>query len=50
MNLTSRMKKFKADEARGIEGLLSGIRKTAKTDAEALERMEVFEMLYASKT
>ena len=43
--------KFKADEARGIEGLLSGIRKTAKTDAEALEKgMEVFEMLYASKT
>lgn len=43
--------KFKADEARGIEGLLSGIRKTAKSDAEALEKgMEVFDMLYASKT
>ena len=43
--------KFKVDEARGIEGLLSGIRKTAKSDAEALEKeMEVFEMLYASKT
>lgn len=42
--------KFKTDEARGIEGLLSGIRKTAKSDAEALEKgMEVFEMLYASK-
>lgn len=43
--------KFKPDEARGIEGLLSGIRKTAKTDAEALGKgMEIFEMLYASKT
>lgn len=43
--------KFKTDEARGIEGLLIGIRKTAKSDAEALEKgMEVFEMLYASKT
>ena len=43
--------KYSNDEAKGIECLLSGIRKTAKTDAEALEKgMEVFEMLYASKT
>ncbi|RJQ38694.1 MAG: ChrB protein, partial [Nitrospiraceae bacterium] len=42
--------KYSNDEAKGIEGLLSGIRKTAKTDAGALEKgMEVFEMLYASK-
>ena len=42
--------KYSNDEAKGIECLLSGIRKTAKTDAEALEKgMEVFEMLYASK-
>ncbi|MBI1811667.1 MAG: chromate resistance protein [Nitrospirae bacterium] len=43
--------KYSNAEAKGIEGLLSGIRKTAKADAEALEKgMEAFEMLYASKT
>lgn len=43
--------KFKADEARGVEGLLRGIRKTVKTDEEVLEKgMEIFEMLYASNT
>jgi len=43
--------KFKTPEARGIEEVLTGIRKTAKDDAEALEKgLAVFEMLYASKT
>jgi hypothetical protein len=43
--------KFKNAEAAGIEEILTGIRKTAKTDAEALEKgMAVFEMLYASLT
>lgn len=35
----------------GIEDILTGIRKTSKSDMEALEKgMAVFEMLYASKT
>lgn len=35
----------------GIEDILTGIRKTSKSDADALEKgMAVFEMLYASKT
>lgn len=43
--------RYKAPEASGIEELLTGIRKTAKNDEEALEKgMAVFEMLYASKT
>ncbi len=38
-------------ESKGIEEILRGIRKTANEDAEVLKRgMEVFEMLYASKT
>jgi hypothetical protein len=38
-------------ETPGVEEVLSGIRKTAKNDAEALERgMAVFEMLYAAKS
>ena len=42
--------KFRRPEAKGIEGILSGIRKTAKSDSDALEKgMAVFEMLYASK-
>lgn len=42
--------KYAAPEARGIEGLLSGIRKSEKDDLECLERgMDVFEMLYVSK-
>jgi len=42
--------KYDNPEARGIEDVLTGIRKTSKTDQEALERgMDVFEMLYASK-
>jgi len=43
--------KYKAPEAPGIEYLLRGIRNTAKTDAEALERgMAAFEALYASRS
>jgi len=43
--------KHKNPEAKGIEDILTGIRKTAKGDLEALEKgMAVFEMLYVSKT
>lgn len=43
--------RYDAPEARGVEDILSGIRKTAKDDTEALEKgMGVFEMLYASKS
>jgi hypothetical protein len=43
--------KYSNAEAKGIEGLLIGIRKTVTTDEEVLKKgMEVFEMLYASKT
>lgn len=43
--------KFKAVEARGLEDILTGIRKTAKNDHEALKAgMQVFEMLYMSKS
>lgn len=43
--------RYNAPEARGIEDILSGIRKTAKDDMEALEKgMGVFDMLYASKS
>lgn len=42
--------KFKTPEAKGIEEILVGIRKTSKSDADALERgMGIFEMLYESK-
>jgi hypothetical protein len=42
--------KFRNPEAKGIEHILSGIRKTAKTDTDSLHRgIAVFEMLYASK-
>jgi hypothetical protein len=42
--------RYKRAEARGVEEILSGVRKTARDDAEALEKgMSVFEMLYASK-
>lgn len=41
----------KNSESSGIEEILTGIRKTAKNDEEALEKgIAVFEMLYASKT
>ncbi len=43
--------KYKNPESKGVEDILIGIRKTAKDDAEILEKgMTVFEMLYASKT
>lgn len=43
--------KFKTPEAKGVEEILAGIRKTSKSDSDALERgMGIFEMLYESKT
>lgn len=43
--------KYTGDEGRGIEGIITGITKTARDDADALENgMTIFEMLYASKT
>lgn len=43
--------KYAVPEARGIEGILAGLRKSVKDDAELLEKgMAVFEMLYISKT
>lgn len=42
--------KYQAPEAAGLEGILSGIRKTAKDDHDALTQgMQVFEMLYTAK-
>jgi hypothetical protein len=42
--------KFRAPEAKGIEDILSGIRKTAKDDSGSLEQgMAIFEMLYVSR-
>jgi len=50
-DLDMRDDKYKAAEAKGLEDILSGIRKSAKDDSEALEKgMAVFEMLYISKT
>lgn len=41
---------YQRPEARGVEEILMGIRRTARSDAEALEQgMVVFEMLYSSK-
>lgn len=43
--------RYRNEESRGIEEILTGIRKTVKDDGEALLKgMAVFEMLYASKT
>jgi hypothetical protein len=43
--------KYGKPEAAGVEEILTGIRKTAKTDSDALEKgMAVFEMLYKSKS
>jgi hypothetical protein len=43
--------KYGKPEAAGVEDILAGIRKTAKNDADGLERgMAAFEMLYQSKT
>jgi hypothetical protein len=42
--------KFRNPEAKGIEDILSGIRKIAKDDREAFEKgMYIFEMLYVSR-
>lgn len=42
--------KFRNPESKGIEDILTGVRKTANDDAEALEKgMALFEMLYASR-
>jgi hypothetical protein len=42
--------KYKSAEAKGVEDILMGIRKTAKDDMECLEKgITVFEMLYASR-
>ena len=42
--------KYGKPETAGVEDILSGIRKTSRNDADALERgMAVFEMLYQSK-
>jgi len=43
--------KYRAEEAKGLEEILTGITRSAKNDAEALEKgMEVFDMLYVSKS
>ena len=43
--------RYRRPESIGVEDILSGIRKTVKDDAEALETgMGVFEMLYSSKS
>jgi len=43
--------KYNNPETSGVEEILTGIRKTENSDAEALEKgMAVFDMLYASKT
>ena len=50
-DLDMKDEKYKAAEAKGLEDILIGIRKTAKDDADALEKgMAVFEMLYVSKS
>jgi hypothetical protein len=49
-DLDVRDEKFSNPEASGVEAVLTGIRKTTKSDDEALERgMAVFEMIYQSK-
>jgi len=43
--------KYKNPEAKGVEEILTGMRKSSKNDTELLEKgMTVFEMLYVSKT
>jgi hypothetical protein len=50
-DLDVRDNKYGKPEAAGIEEILAGIRKTARNDADGLERgMAAFEMLYQSKT
>lgn len=43
--------KYKNPEAKGVEEILIGLRKSSKNDTELLDKgMNVFEMLYVSKT
>lgn len=43
--------RFSSPEAKGIEEILAGIRKTAKNDTDALEKgITLFDMFYSSKT
>lgn len=50
-DLDMRDDKYKAVEAKGLEDILSGIRKSSKDDTEALEKgITVFEMIYVSKS
>jgi hypothetical protein len=50
-DLDTKDEKYRSAEAKGLEDILIGIKKTAKDDRDALEKgMQVFEMLYASKT
>lgn len=49
-DLDTKDDKFRSAEAKGLEDILEGIRKTAKDDRDALEKgMQVFEMFYMSK-
>lgn len=49
-DLDTKDEKYKSAEAKGLEDILIGIRKTARDDRDALEKgMQVFEMLYMSK-
>lgn len=50
-DLDVRDEKYGNSEAAGVEAVLTGIRKTAKNDTEALEQgMSVFEMMYQART
>ena len=50
-DLDVRDDKYGKPETTGVEDILAGIRKTAKNDADGLERgMAAFEMLYQSKS
>lgn len=50
-DLDTKDEKYGSAEAKGVEDVLIGIRKTARNDTDALERgMAVFEMLYMSKS
>ena len=49
-DLDTKDEKYKSAEAKGVEDILTGIRKTAADDRDALEKgMQVFEMLFVSK-
>lgn len=50
-DLDTKDERYGPAEAKGVEDVLTGIRKTARHDMDALERgMAVFEMLYMSKS